>query len=100
MNLRLSYHCDIFSHMTLNIVVHKQNNKPTTQLLRDFSQRVRTSGIIPHVRNIRYRERKESDFLKKRNALRRLRRREQFNQLIKEGVISSSTIGKRIKWRK
>ena len=86
--------------MAKNVIVTKQGNEYTQQVLRKFTQKMRNSGIIPHMRKIRYKARPASDFLSKKSALRRIARKNLFEKLIKEGKISESVRGKHIKWGK
>ena len=86
--------------MAKNIVVTKQGSEYTQQVLRKFTQKMRASGIIPHMRKIRYRSRPASKFLTKKTALRRIARSNLFEKLIKEGKLSDSVRGKRVKWSK
>ncbi len=86
--------------MAKNVVVTKQGNEYTQQVLRKFTQKMRGSGIIPHMRKIRYRARPASKFLSKKRALRRIMRSNLFEKLIKEGKLSDSVRGKRVKWGK
>lgn len=86
--------------MAKNIVVIKQGTEYTQQVLRKFTQKMRGSGIIPHMRKIRYRSRPASKFVSKKGALRRIERRTLFEKLIKEGKLSDSVRGRRVKWGK
>ena len=86
--------------MAKNVIVKKQGNEYTQQVLRKFTQKMRASGIIQHMRKIRYRTRPASAFLTKKTALRRISRSNLFEKLIKEGKISDSVRGKRVKWGK
>lgn len=86
--------------MAKNVVITKQGTEYTQQVLRKFTQKMRNSGIIPHMRKIRYRARPASDFLSKKTALRRINRKNLFEKLIKEGKIAESVRGKRVKWGK
>lgn len=83
--------------MAKNIIVIKQGSEYTQQVLRKFTQQMRASGIIPHMRKIRYRSRPASKFISKKGALRRIERRGIFERLIKEGKLSDSVRGKRVK---
>jgi len=85
--------------MTVNIEVTKTGNDNTSALLRKFSQRMRSAGIVQKMRSIRYRNRPLSPLRRKQNTLRKLARRAEFERLIKEGKLSESVRGKRgVKW--
>ena len=86
--------------MATNIAIEKTGNDNTGAVLRKFTQRMRSSGIVQKMRKIRYRSRDLSKNARKKEALRRINRRDQFEQLIKEGKLSESVRGKRIKWGK
>ncbi len=86
--------------MAKNVVIAKQGNEYTQQILHKFTHKMRNSGIIPHMRKIRYRIRPASDFLSKKTALRRISRRNLFEKLIKEGKLPDSARGKRVKFGK
>lgn len=85
-----------------NIEVSKQGTDNTGAVLRKFTQRMRSSGIVQHMRKIRYRSRPQSPYVQKKHKLRKIERRDEFEQLIKEGKISESIrgkLGKAGKWR-
>lgn len=56
-------------------------------LIRRFTKRVRGSGILPRIRSIRYSKRHISDFKKKKQTLRKIERREKFEELYKQGKV-------------
>lgn len=86
--------------MATNIHVEKTGNENTGAILRKFTQRMRSSGIVQKMRKVRYRSRPLSPSTRRKEALRKIERREDFEQLIKEGKLSESVRGKRVKWRK
>lgn len=87
--------------MAVNIQISKTGNENSASILRKFSQRVRQSGLINHVRDLRFRNRPKSKLMRKKAALRKLDRRNLFETLVKEGKISESTRGKRVRnWDK
>jgi len=71
----------------INVEVTKSNTENTTSLLRRFTKRVQGSGILPRVRSIRYWSRPESDFKKKKQTIRKIERREEFEKLYKQGKV-------------
>jgi ribosomal protein S21 len=83
-----------------NIKVTKSTNENTGAILRKFTQRMRSAGIVQHMRKIRYRSRPASPSVRKKAALRKLERRDEFEKLIKEGKLSENMRGKRVKWGK
>lgn len=86
--------------MATNIEVEKTGTENTGAILRKFTQRMRSSGIVQKMRKIRYRTRDLSPTVRRKETLRRIDRKEEFEQLIKEGKISESVRGKRGKWGK
>lgn len=70
-----------------NVKVESNKNESTSNLLRRFSRRVRYSGILNKKRGLRYRDRPASNFGKKKEALRKKRRREEVDKLIKLGKL-------------
>lgn len=70
-----------------NVEVTKNPNESTTNLIRRFTKRVQGSGVLPRVRSVRYFKRDESEFKKKKQALRKIGRRNQFEELYKLGKV-------------
>ena len=77
----------IFLTMTTNIKVENKGGESNANLLRRFSRRVRYSGLLNKKRGIRYYSRDESDFKQKQEALRRKRRNEEVDKLVKLGKL-------------
>ena len=71
----------------INVEVTKNNTENTTSLIRRFTKRVQGSGILPRVRSIRYFDRPTSDFKKKKQTLRKIGRKAQFEELYKQGKV-------------
>jgi len=86
--------------MATNIQVEKVGSENTGAVLRKFTQRMRSSGIVQKMRKIRFRERPLSPGMQRKVALHKIERRSDFEQLIKDGKLSDSIRGKRVKWRK
>lgn len=86
--------------MAVNIEVTKSGTENTGVVLRKFTQRMRSSGIVQKMRKIRYRSRDFSPLRRKQDALRKIARQKEFEQLIKDGKLSESVRGKRVKWGK
>ena len=85
--------------MAKNVVITKTSKDRTQHVLRKFTQRVRSSGLIMLTRSRRYKARPLSAFKAKKSKLRRISRKNEFEQLIKEGKISESVRGKRVRWQ-
>ena len=86
--------------MTLNVEIERQGTENSASVMRKFSRRMIGTGIVRHMRGKRYFTRQLSTFGKKKKALRKIARREQFETLIKEGKLSDQIRGKRVKWGK
>lgn len=71
----------------INIEIKGNENESNANLLRRFSKRVRSSGLIKKVRSLRYRARDESSFTRKKQALRSLKRKDKIEKLIKLGKL-------------
>ncbi|MFC1802169.1 hypothetical protein ACFLY7_01885 [Patescibacteria group bacterium] len=73
----------------INIEVSKNNNENDVSLLRRFSKKVKSSGVLPRVRSIRYKSRNESPLTKKRRVLKSIERKVERERMIKLGKIVS-----------
>ena len=81
--------------MATNIEITKSGNENTGAVLRKFTQRMRSSGIVQKMRKIRYRARPVSKNVQRKDALRKIEKREKMEQLVKEGKIAENTRGRR-----
>ena len=75
----------MLTSVTVQIEVKKGGSENNATLLRRFSRRVQEAGIIQHVKGNRYSERSQSKLTTKKQALRRLKRRAEFERLKKLG---------------
>ncbi|HJL55770.1 MAG: 30S ribosomal protein S21 [Candidatus Pacebacteria bacterium] len=80
--------------MNTNVQVDKNANENTMGLLRRFSKRVRGSGILQRVRGIRYYERQKSEYVKKKKTLKRIAKKEQYDELLKLGKVTEQKTGR------
>lgn len=71
--------------MAVNAEVHKNENETAVNLIRRFSKRVQGAGLIPRMRANRYKSRPLSPAVRRKQALKRLSRREAVQELIKLG---------------
>ena len=67
--------------------VKKQNRESSQNLIRRFSQKLRKSGVLFEVRKRRFKSKDKSWQLRKRSALRREKRKDEFKKLKKLGKI-------------
>ncbi|MEK7185292.1 MAG: 30S ribosomal protein S21 [Patescibacteria group bacterium] len=72
----------------INVQVEKNANENGLSLLKRFTRKVQSSGVIVSVRSNRYSERQPSEYTKKKRALKSIARREKINELIKLGKIT------------
>ena len=72
----------------INVQVEKNTNENGLSLLKRFTRKVQSSGVIVSVRANRYSERQPSEYTKKKRALKSIARREKINELIKLGKIT------------
>lgn len=70
--------------------VTKTGGETTMSVIRKFTRRVQGTGIIRLARKQRYYARAASKIVKKKSALKKLKRREEFQTLIKEGKIAEA----------
>ncbi len=73
--------------MSINAEVSKSGNESTLSTIRKFSRRVQGTGLVRTVRGGRYYTRTASKIVKKKRALKLIKRRADYKQLIKEGKI-------------
>lgn len=74
----------------INVEITRGAADNTMHVLRKFSRRVQSSGLIPHMRKSRYQQRALSDAKKKHSALHRIAKAEERVQLIKDGKMSEA----------
>lgn len=69
----------------INVELTKNSNENNLGLIRRFSKRIKTSGILKRVRSIRYDSRPESKFTRRKKALRSISRKAEVDEMIKMG---------------
>ncbi len=69
----------------INVEVERHGNENVGGLMRRFSRKMQSSGIVRHVRSLRYHTRKLSKTKQKKEALTKLARSEYFTQMFKLG---------------
>lgn len=72
----------------INAEVQKSGAESAISVIRKFSRRVQGTGLIQTVRKRRYYERDASKTVSKKRALKRIKRQENYRELIKEGKIA------------
>lgn len=77
----------LLRHMAKNVEVERNNNESTANLIRRFTKRVQGSGIIPRKRGTRFFERQKSDNVRREARLKKLDKKEKYEELLKLGKI-------------
>lgn len=73
--------------MMINVQVDRNPNENGLSLLKRFTRKVQSSGVLMAVRENRYSERKPSEYVKKKHALKQLERRTRIAELVKLGKL-------------
>lgn len=81
--------------MSVNAEVQKSGNETALATIRKFSRRVQGAGLVKTVRNRRYFARDTSKIVKKKRALKLLKRHAEYRKLIKEGKVTEAPARKR-----
>ena len=76
--------------MSVNAEVSKSGNENVLATIRKFSRRVQGAGLVKTVRAGRYFARDASKIVKKKRALKLIKRRAEYKQLVKEGKITEA----------
>lgn len=77
--------------MAVNAEVQKNDNETAVNLIRRFSKRVQGAGVISGLRGRRYFSRIKSREVRRKQALKVIRRREEVQELIKLGKMEVRT---------
>lgn len=73
--------------MAINVQVDKNNNESSANVIRRFTKRVQGAGIIPKVRSARYHNRTKSRNVQRTAKLKKLEKKEKYEDLLKLGKI-------------
>ena len=73
--------------MMINVHIEKNPNENALSVLKRFTRKVQSSGVLMSVRANRYSERQPSKYVVKKRALKQLERRERINELVKLGKL-------------
>jgi len=77
--------------MSINAEVTKTGSESTLSTIRKFSRRVQGTGLVKTVRGGRYFARPNSKTVAKKRALKMIKRRAEFQKLLKEGKVAEPT---------
>jgi ribosomal protein S21 len=73
--------------MATNVEVARNNNESSANVIRRFTKRVQGAGIIPKVRTGRYYTRIKSRNIQKFARLKKLAKKETYEELLKLGKV-------------
>lgn len=73
--------------MATNVQVEKNQNESSANVIRRFTKRVQNAGIVRKVRGSRYHERIKSRNVQKSARLKKLEKKEKYEELYKLGKI-------------
>ena len=73
--------------MVTNVDITKTKNDNPLGLLRKFSRKMKTSGVLRKKRSLRYFERSKSAFRKKEDALNKIQKRKEYEYKEKMGIV-------------
>ena len=73
--------------MSINVEVSKTGSESALSTIRKFSRKVQGTGLVKTVRKRRYFARDASKIVKKKRALKLLKRRAEYHKLVREGKI-------------
>lgn len=79
----------------INVEVTRNSGESPLSLLRRFSRKVQSSGVIPRVRSVRFSGRAQSHYKTKKKALKSMARRQAREILIKLGKVPAEPRGRR-----
>lgn len=74
--------------MAVNVEIQKQGSESTTNMLRRFTRRMQSSGIVRGLKSRRYYTRSPSKASRKTSALKMIARREEYETLAKLGKLT------------
>ena len=69
----------------INVEINRNPGENSLSILRRFSRKVQSSGVIPRVRSLRYNSRTQSHYKIKVKTLKALNRKAELAELIKLG---------------
>lgn len=73
--------------MVTNVEIEKTGNENNVVLIKKFNKKVQGSGILAKARSKRYSKRVKSDYAKKTQALKSIKKRKEIDRMIKLGKL-------------
>lgn len=74
--------------MAVNAEVAKNGTENNLSLIRKFTKKVQGSGVLPRLRSRRYSARNRSEYVKKKTALKRIRKQKEVALAVKMGKMA------------
>ena len=81
--------------MAVNVDITKKKNENNLSVLKRFTRRVQSAGVLPKVRSLRYENRTPSENVRRNKRLASLERKAKIDDLIKLGKISATPVRRR-----
>ena len=75
----------------INVYIEKNPTENSLTVLKRFTKKVQSAGVLPRVRSLRYNKRKPSEYTKKKRTLSVLKRRADTALQVKLGKIAEKT---------
>ena len=69
----------------INVEITRNPNENSLGVLRRFSRKVQSFGVIPRMRSIRFSDRVQSHYKIKQKALKSINRKSELAELVKQG---------------
>jgi ribosomal protein S21 len=82
-------------HMTLNVQVEKNQNESSANVIRRFTKRMQSSGVIQRMRGERYHSREKSENVQQAARLKKLTKKVTYEKLLKLGKVQERTRGRK-----
>ncbi len=79
------------SFTMINVEVQRGGNENSVSVIKRFTRRVQGSGVLMRVRKNRFTERVRSEYVVKKNALKRIDRQKKMAELVKMGKVQERT---------
>lgn len=80
----------LLRHMAKNVEVQKNNNESTANVIRRFTKRMQGAGIVQRMRGTRYFSRTKSRNVQKESRLKKLVKKERYEELFKLGKLQDT----------
>jgi hypothetical protein len=77
--------------MAINVEITRNGTENSIAVIRRFTKKVQSAGILPRVRSIRYNQRVLSSYKTKMKTLKSIKRKAEITELIKLGKMQEKT---------